>query len=142
MYYYSEKTGAGNIGISCFSQEAADSNAKAMDCTDCAACKSCTDCTNCTIKMSTLNLGRFDLSTDHAASSYGIPVVVGGDGTAYGIGDILPLEFGHSNPATHVAAASMLRGKRQHPLVISFLNQVKCITTQKNERTENIENDE
>ena len=75
--------------------------------------------------MSKLNLGKFELSTDHAASSYGIPVIVAANGTAYGIGDVLPEDFGHSDPAVHVAAASMLRGERQHPLVISFLAQAK-----------------
>lgn len=75
--------------------------------------------------MSKLNLGGFDLSTEHAASSYGIPVIVAKDGTAYGIGDILPSDFGHDNPATHVAAASMLRGERQNPLVEAFLSQIK-----------------
>jgi len=34
-------------------------------------------------------LGHFYLTTDHAASSYGIPVLVGPDNTAYGPGDIL-----------------------------------------------------
>ena len=76
--------------------------------------------------MSKLNLGKFELSTDHASSNYGIPLIVAENGAIYGIGDILPESFGHSDPAVHVAAASMLRGKRQHPLVRAFLAQAKA----------------
>jgi hypothetical protein len=34
----------------------------------------------------------FVLTTEHAASSYGVPVLVGEDGTAYGPADALPGE--------------------------------------------------
>lgn len=40
--------------------------------------------------MKTDNYHGWKLTTEHAASSYGIPVLVAPDGTAYGKSDVLP----------------------------------------------------
>ena len=47
--------------------------------------------------------GNYRLTTDHAASSYGYPVLVGGDGQAYGPGDLLP----DGTPAADLAAEAL-----------------------------------
>lgn len=43
------------------------------------------------------------LTTDHAASSYGVPVLVDGDGIAYGVSDMTPI--GDAMPLYHRVAA-------------------------------------
>jgi hypothetical protein len=66
---------------------------------------------------------RIELTTDHAASSYGIPVL-SIDGQAYGPADILPEQFqGHGKTAADWAAAEAASGRESLHLARKFCAQ-------------------
>lgn len=73
--------------------------------------------------------GRYwRLTCNHAASSYGMPVLVDGMGNAYGPGDFIATEPGSElewirEPARmRVACLASRQGLRDHPLIRRFLN--------------------
>lgn len=51
-----------------------------------------------------------ELTTDHAASSYGVPVLVI-DGAAYGSGDTLPTRFAGASKGAYAVQASVNFGR-------------------------------
>jgi hypothetical protein len=64
-----------------------------------------------------------ELTTDHAASSYGVPVLVV-DGVAYGSGDTLPTRFAGASKAAYAVQASVNFGRvaSGDPMVNRFLD--------------------
>lgn len=69
--------------------------------------------------------GGWILTTEHAASSYGVPVLVSPDGEAYGKGDIVADDDGNLLSAADVAAEMAERaGLLEHAMLRAFLGAV------------------